>query len=150
MERDPPPPGACDCHLHVFGPLARFPYAEPRAYTPPEATWDAYRAVMKGLGLSRAVLVQPSVYGTDNRAMLDAMKEGGASFRGVAVIGDETEDALADLHRAGVRGVRVNRLFAGAPEGADLDALAARIAPLGWHLQLLIDVSEAPDQVRRL
>ena len=65
-------------------------------------------------------------------------------------IGDENEDALADLHQAGVRGVRVNRLFPGVEEADDLDRLAARIAPFGWHLQILIDVSEAPDRVRRL
>ncbi len=150
MARDRPPPGACDCHVHVFGPVARFPYAEARAYTPPEAPLQSYRSVMEGLGLSRAVLVQPSVYGTDNRALLAAMKDGAGSFRGVAVIGEENDDALAALHEAGVRGVRVNRLFPGAPEASDLSELAARIAPLGWHLQLLIDVSREPDQVRRL
>ena len=149
------PPGACDCHLHVFGPLARYPYASDRAYSPPEASFETYRtSVMERLGLGRAVLVQPSVYSTDNRAMLAAMaadrEGGGPSFRSVAVIGDENEAALADLHQAGVRGVRVNRLFPGAEEADDLDRLAARIAPFGWHLQILIDVSEAPDRVRRL
>ncbi|MDX1575653.1 MAG: amidohydrolase family protein [Kiloniellales bacterium] len=134
----------------MFGPTDRFPFATERAYTPPEAHFPTYRSVMEGLGLSRAVLVQPSVYGTDNRALLDALAQGRAEMRGVAVIGDEADQDLAALHAAGVRGVRVNRLFPSAPAVADLGELAGRIAPFGWHLQLLIDVSQAPDQVRRL
>lgn len=144
------PAGACDCHVHVFGRADRYPFAADRAYTPPEAPLQRYRTVMEDLGLSRAVLVQPSVYGTDNRAMLEAMGEGGPNVRGVAVIGDESDDELAAFHTAGVRGVRVNALFPGAPEVVDLGRLARRIAPLGWHLQLLIDVSQTPDLVRRL
>ncbi len=145
------PAGACDCHVHVFGPLARFPYAEGRAYTPPEAPFEDYRAVMEGLGLQRAVLVQPSVYGTNNRAMLDALGRGGAAFRGVAVIGPEHRDRdLEALHGLGVRGARVNTLFPGASEGIGIEEVARRIAPFGWHLQLLADVSEFPNLARRL
>jgi len=144
------PPGACDCHVHVFGPPARYPFAADRAYTPPEASFQSYQAIMRGLGLTRAVLVQPSVYGTDNRAMLDAMGQGGDTVRGVAVIGTQGDDDLAALDAAGVRGVRINTLFPGAPEIDDLDALAARIAPFGWHLQVLIDVAESAGLVTRL
>ncbi len=147
------PPGACDCHVHVFGPSARYPFAADRAYTPPEASFRSYQRVMRDLGLTRAVLVQPSVYGTDNRAMLDAMRHGGPAVRGVAVIGapdDCGADGLAALDAAGVRGVRMNTLFPG-PEGSDdLDELAARIAPFGWHLQVLIDVAETTGLAKRL
>ena len=144
------PPDACDCHVHVFGPPARYPFAAGRAYTPPEASFQSYQATMRGLGLTRAVLVQPSVYGTDNRAMLEAMRQGGDTVRGVAVIGTQGDDDLAALDAAGVRGVRINTLFPGAPEIDDLDALAARIAPLGWHLQVLVDVAESAGLVTRL
>ena len=147
----PPPAGACDCHVHVFGPRARYAYAAGRAYTPPEAPFADYRVVMDDLGLTRAVFVQPSVYGTDNRAMLDAIRRGGAGFRGVAVIGAGARDRdLERLHLGGVRGVRVNRLFPGAGESADAATLAARIAPLGWHLQLLTDVSDFSGLAARL
>jgi len=144
---DPLPPGACDCHVHVFGPPERYPFAPDRAYTPPEASFQSYRAVMRDLGLNRAVLVQPSVYGTDNRAMLRAMRLAGPTVRGVAVIGAQDED---DLAAVGVRGLRINTLFPGAPDIDDLDELAARIAPFGWHLQMLIDVAKSPDFVKRL
>jgi len=149
------PAGACDCHIHVFGPAVRYPFAAGRAYTPPEASFESYRTlVLERLGLGRIVLVQPSVYGTDNRAMLDAMANagngGGPAVRGVAAIGGEEESELAVLNAAGVRGVRVNRLFPGSEEIDDLDQLAARIAPYGWHLQLLIDVAEDPGAVERL
>jgi predicted TIM-barrel fold metal-dependent hydrolase len=147
------PPGACDCHVHVFGPSARYPFAADRAYTPPEASFRSYQAVMRDLGLTRAVLVQPSVYGTDNRAMLDALSQGGPNLRGVAVIGapdDCGEDELAALDAAGVRGVRMNTLFPGAEGTGDLDALVAGIAPFGWHLQVLIDVAETTGLVTRL
>jgi predicted TIM-barrel fold metal-dependent hydrolase len=67
------PEGACDCHCHVFGPAARFPYAEPRSYTPDDAPLAAYLAMLDRLGFERGVLVQPSAYGRDNAAMLDAL-----------------------------------------------------------------------------
>jgi predicted TIM-barrel fold metal-dependent hydrolase len=149
----PLPPGACDCHVHVFGPAARYPFAANRTYTPPEASFRTYQAVMRDLGLTRAALVQPSVYGADNRVLLEALEQGGSSLRGVAVIcspDDCGEDDLAALHAAGVRGVRMNTLFPGAPHIADLGGLAARVAPLGWHLQVLVDVAESPDFVKRL
>jgi len=68
-----PPPGTCDAHCHVFGPAARFPYAPERRYTPPDAPKERLRALHEHLGISRAVLVQASCHGTDNRAMLDAL-----------------------------------------------------------------------------
>jgi predicted TIM-barrel fold metal-dependent hydrolase len=102
------------------------------------------------LGVDRAVLVQPSVYGTDNRAMLAALKQHPEKFRGVAVIANNTSDReLEELHQAGVRGVRCNIVdvadkSAGLPI-AYLTNLAKRIAPFGWHLELLMHVNEYPD-----
>ena len=98
------PRGACDCHCHVFGPVVRFPYAEPRSYTPDDAPLEAYLALLDRLGMDRGVLVQPSAYGRDNRAMLDALAREPGRLRGVAVGGAElTRDILQRWHAAGVR-----------------------------------------------
>ena len=72
--REPLPAGACDCHFHVFGPESRFPYMENRTYTPADSGIDAYMAICDRIGIDRAVLVQASVYGLDNSALLNALR----------------------------------------------------------------------------
>jgi predicted TIM-barrel fold metal-dependent hydrolase len=124
-------------------------------YTPPDCLLPDYRAMLAALGLERAVLVQPSVYGTDNTVLLGALREGGGAFRGVAVVGDAPADGeLEALHAAGIRGVRVNvvdvREGKGSLPAARLRNLAARIAPLAWHLELLAHVDEYPALEREL
>src|SRR4051812_23107325 len=79
------PPGTCDTHFHVFGAQSRYPMDSRRSYTPHECTLDDYRQVMRAVGIARAVIVQPSVYGNDNTATLDALREGGPQFRAIAV-----------------------------------------------------------------
>jgi len=147
------PPGAVDCHAHICGPANLFPYAQERIYTPPDATVENYQALLQMLGIDRAVLVQPSVYGTDNRAMLAALKAYPKQFRGVAVIPNQLSNVsdryLEELHLAGVRGIRCNIVdvadkSAGLPIQT-LRALAERIKPFGWHLELLMHVNEYPD-----
>ena len=81
-----PPPRACDCHAHIIGPASRYPYTPHRSYTPPDAPLTSYLEMLDTLGLERAVIVQPSFYGTDNRATLDAIRQGGPNFRGVVVV----------------------------------------------------------------
>ena len=135
------PAGACDCHMHVFGPLDRYPGAPQRSYTPREASLAQYYAMADVLGLQRTVFVQASAYGADNSCLLDTLAAAGRSARGVAVIDDATRDEeLATLHAAGVRGVRVNAETFGvrSPEevGRMVSATAERVRPLGWHLQL--------------
>ncbi|MGH6954411.1 MAG: amidohydrolase family protein [Alphaproteobacteria bacterium] len=149
---EPPiPPGACDCHFHVFGPTVRFPYAEERSFTPPEAPVEAYRALMGRLGLERAVIVQPSVYATDNRCTLDAIARLEPVCRGVAVVsGGESERELRRLHDAGVRGVRFNLLYKGGPSLDALESVANRIKAFGWHVQLLVDGRDLPEIRPRL
>jgi len=140
------PAGACDAHAHVFGPSERYALSEERAYTPPDAPLLEYRRLLKVLGIDRAVLVQPSVYGTDNSAMLDALAEAGDAFRGVAVVDIGVSDKqLKALHRAGVRAIRVNLLYKGGISLTMLGRLADKIKGLGWHVQLLIDVSDCPE-----
>ncbi len=141
------PPGACDCHAHVFGPQYRFPYVARAAYIPPDAVTTDYVAMLKNNGCDRGVLVQPSVYGTDNSAMLEALRSGLHALRGIAVVAaDVTDRELADLHAAGVRGVRIN--LASATEGltlADGIKLAPRLKELGWHLQFYLDLPKMPE-----
>ena len=108
----PTPPGACECHSHVFGPVARFPFGDQRSYTPPEAPLEKYLALHDSLGIDRGVLVQGSAYGTDNSAMLEALKQAPHRLRGVAVV--DNSFSIAELNRmldSGVRGARFNHLL---------------------------------------
>jgi 2-pyrone-4,6-dicarboxylate lactonase len=142
------PPGACDCHAHICGPAAIYPYGAERIYTPPDATIESYRHLLATLGVERAVLIQPSVYGTDNRAMLAALQAAGPGFRGVAVV-EPTISArdVEALHRSGIRGVRLN--LVDRREGRNavpvemVRALTERIAPFGWHIEFLVNLDEA-------
>ncbi len=117
--------GSWDCHAHVFDP--RFPYAAGRDYSPGPATAEALRARHAAWGVDHAVLVQPSVYGTDNACLLDALCVLGPKARGVAVVDPDriSDDELADMQRAGVRGIRVNLVAGG---GAAVDDPFARMA----------------------
>jgi len=122
------PKGATDCHAHVFGPQERFAYLPGAAYIPPDAVTTDYVAMLKNNGCDRGVLVQPSVYGTDNSCMVDALRSGLYALRGIAVVAaNVTDRELEDLHAAGVRGVRIN--LASETEGLTLDRWRAAGAP---------------------
>ncbi len=137
------PPKACDCHAHIIGPQSRYPFTPHRSYTPPDALLASYKEMLAILGIERAVIVQPSVYGTDNRATLDAIKQGGNNFRGVVVLDENISvSEMERMHDLGVRGVRINLLFKSGIEVSDVRKLARKIAPFDWHLQMLVDVSE--------
>jgi 2-pyrone-4,6-dicarboxylate lactonase len=140
-----PPPRACDGHCHIFGPASKFPYAPDRRYTPQDAGRETLAALHRHLGLERAVLVQASCHGTDNRAMLDAMQWSKGAWRGVAMVTKEISDLeLMALHQAGVRGVRFNFVahLGGAPDLKNVQAVIARVTPLGWHIQLHLDAGD--------
>lgn len=147
------PRGACDCHAHVFGPAARFPYAEPRSYTPDDAPLSAYLAMLDRLGCERGVLVQPSAYGRDNTAMLDALTREPARLRGVAVGGAELTPAiLKQWHAQGVRALRANEFrrdgkpyYQNGVGLKDIEQFYSVMADLNWHLQLWIDTRDLPD-----
>ena len=144
---------ACDTHAHICGPASRFRYAEDRIYTPPDALVPDYVRLLKTIGCGRAVLVQPSVYGTDNIVLLAALKDiraGGIDCRGVAVIDQTIEDEdLARFDEAGIRGIRFNLVDVADPKTglplAQMRALCTRIAALGWHCELLVHVDAYPD-----
>jgi len=144
------PPGACDCHFHVFDPA--YPLAASASVAAPErAKLSDYRKVQAELGLTRGVLVQSSTYGFDNRCMLAALAELGASSRGVVTVAPSVDDAtLAQLHAAGVRGVRFMMLNQPVLPWDALLPMAARIAPLGWHVNLQIDGADFPHRLQQL
>ncbi|MBB3773042.1 D-galactarolactone isomerase [Angulomicrobium tetraedrale] len=147
-----PPPGACDCHMHIYGPAALYPPA-PSSPFPPVAGGDiaTYLKVRAALGLTRAVVVQPSVYGFDNRATLDAMAMLGDDARGVAVVPPDVDDAeLERLTGLGIRGIRFFMIGGGALGWDDLDTLAAKTAAFGWHVQMQMDGRLLADEVDRL
>lgn len=134
------PDGAIDAHMHVFGPLHRYPSVARPHYTLPDGTLDQYRDVMRVLGLKHFVIVQPSFYDTDNRCLIDTLKLAGGEARGVVMIEpDIGDDVLRDYATTGVRGVRLD-LFKRATLPLEdiqayITAMAEKVAPFGWHLQ---------------
>jgi predicted TIM-barrel fold metal-dependent hydrolase len=142
----------------VFGPATHFPYAEPRSYTPDDAPLEAYLALLDRLGCARGVLVQPSAYGRDNRAMLDALTREPQRLRGVAVGGSElTAATLRQWHAAGVRALRANEFrrdgqlyYRNGVTLKDIEPLTPLIAELGWHVQLWVDARDLPDMAGAL
>jgi predicted TIM-barrel fold metal-dependent hydrolase len=142
---DPAPPSfvlpanATDCHMHLFGTAPEFPYVAERDYTPAEAGVAAARALYAKLGITRIVVIQPSVYGTDNRCQLEFGAQLGLPFRAVIVPQPDTsERSLADFHRQGVRGIRYILAHPGGLDIAGLEQSADRASELGWHLEFLL------------
>jgi predicted TIM-barrel fold metal-dependent hydrolase len=138
-----PPPGACDCHVHVVGPKRRFPLAARRSYTPMDAPLADLRAMLARLGLQRVVIVQPSFYGADNSCMVAALEELGPMARGVAAVAPNIAPAELDaLHQAGVRGIRLNMASLGTATPEALTGLLRDTARLcerhAWHIQLFV------------
>jgi predicted TIM-barrel fold metal-dependent hydrolase len=131
--------------MHVFGPPERYPAAPNRTYQTSEKGFADYQEMADRLGIERVVIVQPSAYGTDNRCTLDALRTRGAATRAVVVV-DPTiaDDELTAMDRLGVRGVRLNlmspRIEDPATAADALDAVAARIERLGWHIQIYADL----------
>lgn len=136
------PAGACDCHTHVFPDDPRFPFFAARKYTPPFASVPQLLTMLDTLHLQRVVVVQPSVYGSDNAATLYAVRQlGHERARAVAVIEDDIRDAELDtLHDAGVRGVRLNLEMLAESDPARCRTIvrntAAKLAGRGWHIQV--------------
>lgn len=135
------PAGACDAHLHVFPDPARYPLRPTRHYTPALCRMQEYAQTARPLGITRAVVVQPSVYGFDNAPTLDALAEGPVATRGVVVIEPDVPDTeLARMHALGVRGVRANLVNANGLSADDALRLSRRLRPRGWHLQLNVEI----------
>jgi predicted TIM-barrel fold metal-dependent hydrolase len=135
------PADACDCHHHIYD--GWFPVS-PHWHQgfPPGATVSDYRLLQQRLGIKRSVVVQPSTYGVDNRCLVDALGQLGPASRGVAVVDTDVQDSeLRALTAAGVRAVRVNFVSPqtwGTTTPEILAALARRVSPFGWHVQILM------------
>ncbi|WNW14028.1 amidohydrolase family protein [Pseudomonas sp. DTU_2021_1001937_2_SI_NGA_ILE_001] len=130
-----PPPGSVDCHMHLYDD--RYPAAPDAKLLPPNASLADYRQVQERLHLRRMVIVTPSTYGTDNRLLLDGLRQAKGEARGVAVVdGSITDAQLNELHEAGVRGIRFNLSYGGASLD-DLERLAARVNERGWNVQVV-------------
>lgn len=135
------PGGACDCHTHVVGPRADYAMVAERHYTPDTASSSELQSHLARNGLQRAVIVQPSFYGTDNRCLLDSLAQLGGAGRGVAVVDDDADAAdLQLLHHRGIRALRINVESSGMRDALAVSTLlerwGERVAPLGWHLQI--------------
>jgi predicted TIM-barrel fold metal-dependent hydrolase len=135
------PPNACDCHTHIVGDPRRYPFVSTRTYTPETALPSEMSQLHKALGIQRVVIVTPSVYGTDNSATLYGMKARGKEARGVAVIdGNTSEQDLDNMDRAGIRGIRLNLLTAGAVDPAAardrFQSVIPHVQKRGWHIQI--------------
>ena len=147
------PPGACDCHAHVFGPYERHPLAADRSYTPPENDGGAFLRQLDAMSFARGVIVTASAYGDRNQSMLDALAMAPERLRGVAVLGEGVSEVQLDaMTRAGVRGVRVNLFRRDGQQvyrnGMGLDTLrvlAPRLRARGWHLQVWVHAPDLPE-----
>ena len=158
-DRNPRPPSfsvpahACDCHAHIFEPPERYPFKTVRRYTPSLATADDYHRVLDALGLERAVVVQTGIY-HGNDVTYDAIKSSGGKWRGIALLdGSVTTDEIARLNDAGFRGVRLNPRNVKTDQLKNMEVIAQKIAPFGWHLQFHLDARELvtlADRLRRL
>jgi D-galactarolactone isomerase len=143
------PIGACDSHMHIYD--ERYPAAPSTLLRPPDALVADYQRLQTSLGLDRVVVVQPTTYGLDNRCQLDAVAELGDTARAVVVVdAATTTDELKRLDQLGACGARFHMLPGGAVGWDDLATVAARIADLGWHIQLQLDGRELPHRLAAL
>lgn len=142
--------GACDCHAHIIGPISDYPMSQSRLYTPEAAGIADYKKLLSRLGFDRGILVQPSIYGTDNTCTAEALAALGPSFRGVAVVSTEgSREELLSLHKQGFRGARMNLVQKGGPEQEKVESLAERLLELNWHLQIYAPGEILPDLLER-
>ena len=144
------PPGATDTHFHIFGPMAQYGFSAKRIYTPPDALLADWQHLANTLGVERGVIVQPSVYGTDNSVTLSNLKAMNGKWRAVVVVEESiTDKELEAMHALGVRGIRFNVVDVASEKGVLpmhlVRGMAERIATLGWHVQFLMHVDDYPD-----
>lgn len=140
------PAGACDCHTHIHGDPAKFPFFAGRVYTPESASPEEMSALHKALHIERVVIVTPSVYGPDNSSTLFGMAARGPTARGVAVIDDKTSESDLDaMHKAGFRGIRLNLATGGVNDPnvgrQRFSAAVERMKARGWHVQLFTNLA---------
>ncbi|MGO4307124.1 amidohydrolase family protein [Cupriavidus sp. RAF12] len=142
--------GIWDCHFHIFGPYARFPLPPDPIYAPPAAPFSEIRALHAALGIAHGVIVQGACYGDDHDALLAALDDSHGTYRGIATIDPEIDEArLVDMHARGVRGIRLGLMshLGGPADPGRMRAVLERIRPYGWHALLH---GQLPDVVNAL
>jgi 2-pyrone-4,6-dicarboxylate lactonase len=142
------PRGAIDTHTHIFGPASKYPFAADRTYSAPEAPLPMFREVHAKIGCDRAVIVNATIHGTDNRVVTDAIAAYPDQYKGLAVVADTISDTeLAALNKAGMRGCRFAFLkrLGGVKDMAAFNRLAHRAAEIGWHIDVYLDPGSVPD-----
>ena len=148
------PAGSADCHFHIFGPEADYPYTEPRRYTPVQVLESDYRKMADVLGLERGVVVQASPYGADNARVLEAIRVLGPGYVGVGVVdAGVSEERLDELTRLGIRGTRINMASGGRSGIERMEELATKIKDFGWHMQFHVhadQLSVYEEKIRKL
>jgi len=147
------PPLTCDAHCHIFGPVDRYPYADTRSYTPPEAPLSAFRALHGRIGVERAVIVNATPYGRDNTVVLDAIAQSGGRYRGIANVDDRmTRRELDMLASGGIDGCRFTFLsrLGGRPDMSAFDRIITRIVPFGWHVDLYLEAAQLDEMAPHL
>jgi predicted TIM-barrel fold metal-dependent hydrolase len=133
-----------DSHVHIVGPAPRYPQVPERTYLAGVASVETLKRLGAARGITRFVIVQPSFYGADNSATLDALNALAGNGRGVAVIDPKATSpgTLAEFRRRGVRGLRLNLYSPIKAPGGDMlekafAATAAAAAAMGWHVQVI-------------
>jgi 2-pyrone-4,6-dicarboxylate lactonase len=140
------PRGAIDCHAHIFDRFDRYPLAPGRKYSPPLCARETWLALHAALGVERGVQVHGTPYGFDNSITLDFLAEHRGRFVGVAAIPpDVNETELKRLDAGGFKAARLMDQFANGATTKDLEAVARRVAPYGWHIE--INIAKVDDWV---
>jgi 2-pyrone-4,6-dicarboxylate lactonase len=142
------PAGACDAHVHVFGPRKRFPFAEERRYTPSDAPKELLFKLHERLGIQHCVIVQPACHGADNSVTIDAIAATGGSYKGVALVPVTISNAeLKRLDAAGLCGARFHYMthLAKGPQVDEVISFGNRLANIGWHLQIHMEAELIAD-----
>ncbi len=148
------PPGSCDSQFHVFGPPDVYPVRPGAAYEMPTATMETAMGMRKVLGIERGIIVQATTYGADHQVVLDALALAGPGYKACAnaLVLLERDDAyLEQLHNAGVRGARFNRMGLGVSmSAADYDRCIARVRELGWYVKFQPEADGILGQLSRI
>ena len=147
------PDGACDSHVHIFGPHERFPYAPGRTFTPEDVPLEDLEGLHRFLGFDRAVIVQSACHGSDHAVVLDALNRGRGRYRGVALVGPDTSPAeVEQWHRSGMRGARIHFAshLGAPPTRAQIARIVDLIGPHGWHLGVHVTGSAILDFADRI
>lgn len=136
------PPGTVDTHTHIFGPAATYPFSPKRPYSPPDAPLEQFRKLHDAIGVERAVIVNATVHGVDNRVVTDAIAQSGGRYKGVANINNAmSDDELAALGKAGIRACRFAFLkrLGGVGDMKVFRTLVDRVAAIGWHVDIYLE-----------